>query len=101
MKIKALITSTVLAAAMCAGPAFAVTFNGVEVPEDELPYLQQQCEKLINSQETAGATTDKSTETGAQTAMSNEPDGTAKALTPTIDLDTVTIEQCKAAGLGE
>ncbi len=89
------------AAMMLSGGAFAqdtmmaqpTMIGGQELPEAELPRVQAQCDKLAAIDRQSDATSDASDTDEAET-----PDGTDQALT-TVDLDLITIEDCKAAGL--
>ena len=82
--------------------------NGMEVSADELPRVQAQCQALTEQQQTESLvsdTEDFEEEEGQDTADdastdNDSADGTNQALT-TIDLDTLTLEQCQEAGLTE
>ncbi|WP_354060284.1 hypothetical protein [Devosia sp. 2618] len=104
--MKSIASAIALTAAMTfSGAAFAqTTFNGVELSADELPKVQERCDQLNTAASTASVTENSSstdtTAGGADVAVENAPavNEIAQA-TSTVDLDTVTIEQCKAAGL--
>ncbi len=127
MHVKSIVSALALSAALAvSGPAFAQTmFNGTELSADDLGAVTERCEQLTNSAATeplvgteqssddtsgesatgtATSSTDASTTTsdGATDATVDEaPDvsGNTQATT-TIDLATITVEQCTEAGLG-
>lgn len=105
--------------------AMAQTMIGsAEVSAEDLPRVQAQCDALVTraATEDAQSVTNESTSTespSSETPSTDEAapvggtsdtadpasttadgaDGTAAALTTSIDLDTLTLEQCKEAGL--
>lgn len=93
------------------GLAMAQTMvGGVEVSAEDLPRVQAQCDALVTQAATEDSQSVTNTETSNDAmASGNESDpastkadgadGTAAALTTSIDLDTLTLEQCKEAGL--
>lgn len=104
MHVKSVVSAVALSATMLlSGSAFAQTmFNGAEVPAADLPALQERCLDLSTAAGTESLS-DNPTQSGdtagsaaaAQVPAVNE---TQQAVT-TIDLDTVTLEQCEAAGI--
>ena len=114
MHVKSIVSALALSAALAlSGPAFAQTmFNGVELSAEDLPAVTERCEQLVTAAGTAGtaetttedAAAADSTETTAATAEAttdvpavNEVEA---ATTASIDLDTITLEQCTEAKLG-
>lgn len=109
MHIKSIASAVALTAAMLvSGSAFAqTTINGTEITAEELPYVQQRCDALA-AEGTGGPTaseTQSNTEGTTDTGVVNDSENTedtvdaaAQALT-TIDLETLTLEQCTEAGL--
>ena len=103
------------------GFAMAQTMvGGKDVSAEDLPRVQAQCDALATQAATADSqsVTNQSTESDSQstpdatkpadgTSNTSDPastkadgaDGTAAALTTSIDLDTLTLDQCKEAGL--
>lgn len=102
------------------GASFAQTSTeatmvaGVEVSAADLPKVQAQCDALVAMAATENAqsvtNTDTSTDKPADDTATNgtaDPastkadgaDGIAAATTMSIDLDTLTLDQCKEAGL--
>jgi hypothetical protein len=103
------------------GLAMAQTMvGGAEVSAEDLPRVQAQCDALVTQAATADSqsvTSNNNTEesgqqtpetsNGANASETADPastkadgaDGTAAALTTSIDLDTLTLDQCKEAGL--
>lgn len=96
-----MISSLVLAGAMLVAPSVlaqdtmaAPTMIGAQtISADDLPKVQAQCDTLaaIDKQSLATQDTTKNEE-------AEEPNGADQAMT-TIDLELITIEDCKAAGL--
>lgn len=110
MYVKSVVSAVALSAAMLlSGSAFAQTmFNGAELSADDLPKVTERCEQLATAASTQSAT-DSSTADSSSDATAGGSDATineapevneAAAATAKIDLDTVTLEQCEAAGLG-
>ena len=114
MHVKSIVSAIALSAALAlSGPAFAQTmFNGVELSAEDLPAVTERCEQLVTAASTESeteTTSDEpaaadSTETTAATteATTDVPavNEVEAATTTSIDLDTITLEQCTAAGLG-
>jgi hypothetical protein len=125
MRVKSVVSALALTSAMFLSTgAFAQTmFNGAEVSADDLPGLQQRCTELVTA-----STNESLTETESVTSSSDDSDddgtdsqsdaddnaGEANALTESvpdvnevvnatsgIDLDSVTLEDCTEAGLGQ
>ena len=95
--IRTLITTAAFAAALSfSGASMAQTMiNGMEVSPDDLPKVQTQCDKLALDENGSPATDDnieKSYEEQKDVSQIDE-------LTTTIDLESLTLEQCKEAGL--
>ena len=100
------------AALMLSGAAIAqTTVNGMEVSAEDLPKVQAQCDALnaatlaspgTDTPETSGEASDTPDETPETTdpAASNADGalGIDEAVT-TYPLDTLTLDQCKEAGL--
>lgn len=108
MHIKSLVSVAALTAALAfSGPAFAQTmFAGVALSAEDLPAVTQRCEQLATASDTESLTessdsAEDSTAGGADATITDAPEVNEieNALT-TIDLDTVTLEQCTEAGLG-
>lgn len=106
MQLKAFASTIALAAALAvSGPVAAQTMiNGMTVPEDELPLVQQHCDDLQTAAGVASESTDQGdpagqTDPGAEPVEEVEPGGMAQAVTPTIDLDTIDLQACIDAGL--
>lgn len=113
MHVKSIVSAIALSAALTlTGPAFAQTmFNGAELSAEDLPLVEQRCLDLVTaaSTETISTDTDKADGEEAPDANAGSADAAvtdapavneAGNATSTIDLDTVTLEQCQAAGLG-
>jgi hypothetical protein len=92
----ALISSLALATSMfVSGAAMAETvINGVTIPEQEVAYVQGHCDTLERLDSTGNSAS--ASPTGVD--MVEAPAGDA-ALVSSIDLDTLTLEECKTAGL--
>jgi hypothetical protein len=98
-----IISAVALTAAMLASPSVlaqdtmaAPTMIGSQsVSEADLPEVQAQCDKLAGIDRQSEAASDASETSDAET-----PDGTDQALTM-IDLELITIEDCKTAGLAQ
>ena len=108
MHIKSIASAVALTAAMLvSGSAFAqTTINGAEITAEELPYVQQRCDALAaegTGGETAAET--KTNTTNSTDTMTEAPadadtvDAAGQALVTSIDLSTLTLEQCTEAGL--
>jgi hypothetical protein len=118
----ALSTIALLAGLTMGGSAFAQTQVGNnDVSEADLPYVQQHCDALLladvndRADETTtpdGATTeagddaDSGSNIDADGVPTTEPTGTevdtaARNSSTTVDLDTITLDDCRAAGLVE
>jgi hypothetical protein len=92
------------------GAAYADTMVGSSVvTDDELPAVQARCDQLITST-VASLAQDVDDKSGDSTAGGNDAtlsagttaiDELQAATTMSIDLDTVTLEHCKNAGLVE
>jgi len=107
MLIKSLVSAAALTAALAfSGPAFAQTmFAGTELSADDLPAVTERCEQLSTAESTESLTestdsSEDSTAGGSDASITDAPavNEGENALT-TIDLDTVTLEQCTEAGL--
>lgn len=106
MTIKAFASVLALSSAMLlGGQAYAQTMvGGMSVTDEDLPKVQERCDQLAlaDSTESATETTSAGTDdTGAATSDSDVEDTNemANATTPTIDLDSITLEACTEAGL--
>ena len=108
MHIKSLVSVVALSAAFAlSGPAFAqTTFAGVALAEGDVAAVTERCEQLATASTTESLTessdsSEDSTAGGADATITDAPEVNEmeNALTK-IDLDTVTLEQCKEAGLG-
>ena len=110
MHIKSLVSVVALSTVFAfSGPAFAQTmFAGAALSEADLGAVTERCEQLVTASTTASATDsatgDSSTDDtagGSDANVDEAPEvNELEAATSTIDLDTVTIEQCTEAGLG-
>lgn len=104
MHIKSVVSAAALSAALLfSGSAFAQTmFNGGEVSAEDLPALQERCEMLgtASSAESLSDQPSQDGETAGDAAASSVPQvNELEQATTTLDLDTVTLEQCEAAGI--
>ena len=102
MNIKSLVSVTALTAAMAFSvPAFAQTMIGdMSVSEDDMAQVSAYCEELYAASTTeAGGDDEEAQSEGANVSESEPaPSGTSQAVT-TIDLSTITLEQCNEAGI--
>ena len=90
------------------GAAYADTMVGSSMVTDaDLPAVQARCDQLMTSAD-ASLTQDTDDKSGDSSAGGNDAtlnagaaavDEAQAATTTSIDLDTVTLEQCKTAGL--
>lgn len=112
MRIQVLISAFALSAAMSfSGAAFAqTTLGGVEVLPADLPAVQERCNVIANAAETQSISTtdsDEATEDKAQDpTTSADADANIESVpaltdsgTTTFDLETINLDDCKAAGL--
>ena len=104
MHIKSVVSAAALSAALLfSGSVFAQTmFNGGEVSAEDLPALQERCEMLGTAANTESAADQPSQdgETAGDAAAASVPEvNELEQATTTLDLDTVTLEQCEAAGI--
>jgi len=123
MNIKTLATALVLSTSMFAGSsAFAATMVGsMSVTDEDLPAVQQRCDQLAlantnesltesssaTKNDTGSAVADSGTSENdssagaadATTSSTEQVNEAANSVTKSIDLDTITIEQCRTAGL--
>lgn len=104
MHVKSVVSAIALSATMLlSGSAFAQTmFNGAEVSATDLPALQERCLDLSTAASTesiAGQPSVTSDTAGDAAAASVPQVNEAQNATTTIDLDTVTLEQCEAADI--
>ena len=110
---RSVISSLALAAAMLVSTgAWAQTMvGGQEVSAEDLPKVEAQCRSLVAAQtnETASnedlngdSNSDESTTPQTADPAATDADGAnaADQATSTIDLDVITLEDCKAANLG-
>ena len=91
------------------GAAYADTMVGSSTVTDvDLPAVQARCDMLASTDTSTSLTesTDSKTAAGANAGAADATanattavDETKAATTTSIDLDTVTLEQCKTAGL--
>lgn len=86
------------------GSAYAQTMVGNnDVSDADLPYVQAQCDALLlNEQNESAAET--VTGEGVEAAADSEPTGieadtAARNSSTKVDLDTITLEDCRTAGL--
>lgn len=96
-------------ALMFGGAAYADTMVGSSTVTDaDLPAVQARCDQLSTaddaslSQDTDAKSADDSTAGANDATLNGAPeqvDEATSATTTSIDIDTVTLEQCKAAGL--
>lgn len=103
MKFSALLAPLAVAATLSvSGFALADTMvAGMNVSDADLPKVQARCDELFTSSSTMGTSEDTSAADPAAPADINdapEVDGMDQATT-TIDLETLTLENCKEAGL--
>ena len=84
------------------GSAFAQTMVGShEVSETDLPIVQQHCDALALADQNSGAEAQQPSEstTNADSQTNVEEDTAALNASSTVDLDTITLEDCRTAGL--
>lgn len=112
MRVQTVISAVALSAAMTfSGAAFAQTsLGGVEVLAADLPAVQERCDALANAKATQSISSDTAVEDSADkaqdastaadtdTSIESVPALTASGTT-TFDLETVTLDNCVAAGL--
>lgn len=123
MHVKSVVSALALSAAMMlSGGAIAqaqtATMMGdVSISAEDLPKVEERCVQLVTASSTESLTTD--TDSGADEGTkdgSNDDEANAGSndatienveevneiadATATVDLDTITLEQCAAAGLG-
>ncbi|MDB5623420.1 MAG: hypothetical protein JWR39_1983 [Devosia sp.] len=121
MRTKSLISALALVSAMTfTGSAMAQTtsaptmFGGTELSADDLPAVQERCMQLTTASttESLSENTDSDDDTnedpgsptdgGATPQIENPPVANeVENATTGIDLDTITLEQCEEAGIGE
>lgn len=112
MRIQTIISAVALSAAMTfSGAAFAQTsLGGVEVLSADLPAVQQRCDALANAKATQSISSDSTDEAAADkaqdTSTAADTDVSIESVpaldasgTTTFDLETVTLDNCVAAGL--
>jgi hypothetical protein len=94
----------VLALGMSA-PTFAqdYTFMGTPVPADQVETLQARCDELFAAEPAGteagiGAGTEQDTKTTTETTTENADDEDVEVDFTTLDLATVTLEDCKTGG---
>jgi archaellum component FlaF (FlaF/FlaG flagellin family) len=88
------------------GAAYADTMVGsASVTDADLPAVQARCDELASAEATtslSGSAEDSTADDSTADATldgAEQVDGAAAATTASIDLGTVTLDQCKAAGL--
>ncbi len=93
-------------ALMFGGAAYADTMVGsATVTDADLPAVQARCDELASAEttkslsESAEDTTADDSTADATLEGTQQVDGATEATTASIDLGTVTLEQCKTAGL--
>ena len=107
MRVKSIVSALALTTAFAlSGPAFSQTmFNGAELSADDLPAVTERCEQLATAASTESLieesnSSEDSTAGGADATITDAPAvNEAQQATATIDLDTVTLEQCTEAGI--
>ncbi|HTM79210.1 MAG TPA: hypothetical protein VL133_16470 [Devosia sp.] len=106
MTFKAFASALAISSAMLlGGQAYAqTTVGGMSVSDVDLPKVQERCDQLAQADDPTEAPTvaaDTPDATGAAgSADTVEPvNEMANATTQTINLETITLEACKAAGL--
>ncbi|WDR03858.1 hypothetical protein PSQ19_07435 [Devosia algicola] len=106
MNIKTIASAIALSSAMLlGGSAYAETMIGsTTVMEADLPAVQQRCDQLALASDTSATESDAmGTDSTAGGSAANVEDAEEvnelEQVTTTIDLDTVTLEQCQEAGL--
>ena len=105
MTIKSVLSVVALLSGVAfSGAAYAQTMVGNnDVSDADLPYVQQHCDALqladLNSS-VAGENPNES-ETDENNQTGTEADIAARNSSTTVDLDTITLEDCVAAGLVE
>lgn len=106
MQVKTLFSVLAVATAFSfAGPAFAqTTINGAVISESDLPKVQARCDELSGTADNSLTAKDPGSNnadaasadaTTTDTPKVNEVDNA----TSTIDLETLTLDACKTAGL--
>lgn len=111
MQLKAFASTIALAAALAvSGPVYAQSMiNGMTIPEDELPEVQQRCDELKVATDTESLSSegqdmddDDAVDDAGEAEVEDAPAadaGTDQATTTTIDLDTIDLQACIDAGL--
>jgi hypothetical protein len=107
MNIKIITAASALVLGMAfAGPSFAETMlNGVAVSDADLPAVQAKCDSLntATSLSTEGTTTGMANAGSTESATPGDkaPEGTATGAATAIDISSITLDQCKEAGLAK
>ena len=92
-----IITSLALATAMLVGPAMAQTvIAGATLTAEELPIVQAHCDTLARTDATGNSPSNENKTAVDATATAPAGD---EQLVKSIDLQTLTLENCKEAGL--
>lgn len=97
--IKKIFAVALASSVLVAVPAFSQTTVGtIEVPEADMPKVQAYCDDLALNElngETAGTRPDEQRE--ADEAQEDDVDSMNSSVS--IDLEAITLDDCKAAGL--
>ena len=118
MRTKSLLSAVALVSAMTfSGSASAQTmFNGVELTPSEFDAVQQRCLQLETAASTESLTEDSASDNGdgateatpgagadSTPQIENPPaaNEVENAGIPNVDLESITLEQCEAAGIGQ
>ncbi|ODT69618.1 MAG: hypothetical protein ABS75_16180 [Pelagibacterium sp. SCN 63-23] len=103
MTIKsALSVVALLSGVAFSGAAFAQTMVGNnDVSETDLPYVQQHCDALSLADMNSNVAGEDPLQPGndENNQSGEEADTAARNTSTTVDLDTITLEDCVAAGL--
>jgi hypothetical protein len=113
MHVKSVVSAFALSAAMLmSGAAIAqaqteTMMGDMTISAEDLPKVEERCTQLVTASTTESLTEESaSTENDANAGAADatvenvEPVNEAADATATIDLDTITLEMCEAAGLG-
>lgn len=105
MTIKsALSVVALLSGVAFSGAAYAQTMVGNnDVSETDLPYVQQHCDalQLADMNSSVAGENPNEPESDENNQTGTESDIAARNTSTTVDLDTITLEDCVAAGLVE
>jgi len=103
MNIKVITAASAIVLGLAfAGPSFAETMlGGVAVADSDLPKVQEKCDALAQpeSLSTPGQTTDQPAASDSDGQKANDANAMATGAPTAINIDAITLDQCKEAGL--